>query len=223
MGAMGRQRRAATAALVGTLAVFGLHLAAIAPAAQADKLFWTNADANSIAFANLAGGGGGTHAGLALATTSHRLVPIAAGQFEGHTWTLEMGRHGAKRCYQLRLRDKPVQMASTMCEANRQPRRLWKRVTGVSGTSASVELNITRPSVRRLKLLLGHPGSHQPPNWVTLPTRELTSAGAQATQLGHNFRYAVITGRGPFLCVKKVRAFSGSGQLLQSLSVPCEA
>src|SRR5262249_683161 len=110
----------------------------------------------------------------------------------------------------------------TECEANRLPPELWQRRFGSANESDAIELDVTRPEVWRLKLLLGHPGSSRRSTWKVFHTRAISSALAERTHIDPNFRYAVLTGRGPNLCVEKVRAFSRSGQRLEAISVPCE-
>jgi len=147
-------------------------------------------------------------------------VVAASGKVSGHRWTLEAGRERGQRCFKLSLAAQTLGIATT-CEAPVEPPRLWSRIVGNSDETASVELNITAPGVSRLKLLLGHPGRGSF-TWWTGPTRSLSKAEASQAHLKANFRFAVLAGRGPNLCVEKVRAFDRDGHLLESMSVPCE-
>ncbi len=147
-------------------------------------------------------------------------VVAASGKVSGHRWTLEAGREEGKRCFKLSLAAQTLGIATT-CEAPAEPPRLWSRIVGNSDETASVELNITVPRVARLKLLLGHPG-HGRSTWWGGPTRALSKTQASQVHLSTNFRFVVLAGRGPNLCVEKVRAFDRDGHLLESISVPCE-
>jgi hypothetical protein len=159
-------------------------------------------------------------------------VPVAQGKFAGRTWSLGVaGGHG-RHCYSLGL-GRTGQVGGSgdveTCGPASLPKEDWRRVTGASdeNDSASVELNVTSTRVRRLNLLLGHPGplepgSHsRPPTWHSFPTRIITPAEAAEAHLERDFRFAVLTGRGN-LCVEGVRAFDSKGQLVEKLSVPCE-
>jgi hypothetical protein len=55
-----------------------------------------------------------------------------------------------------------------------------------------------------------------------MPTHLITAAQAAEAHLKRNFRFAVLSGRGPNLCVEKVRAFDRDDVLLEGISVPCE-
>lgn len=147
-------------------------------------------------------------------------VVAASGKVSGHRWTLEAGRQRGQRCFKLSLAAHTLGIATT-CEMPVEPPKLWNRVVGNSDETASVELNITSPRVSRLKLLLGHPG-RGPSTWWAGPTRSLSKTEASQAHLNANFRFAVLAGRGPNLCVEKVRAFDRAGHLLESMSVPCE-
>jgi hypothetical protein len=117
----------------------------------------------------------------------------------------------------------PYSGTVTYCEAGGRPPDLWQRRVGNADESSAVELDITSPRVRKLELLLGHPGRHsRPSTWETVATRMMSPAQAAEAHLARNFRFAVLTGRGANLCVEKVRSFDREGGLLESLSVPCE-
>jgi hypothetical protein len=160
-------------------------------------------------------------AAVVSADRSGNYVVAASGKASGHRWTLEAGRERGQRCFKLSLAAQTLGIATT-CETPAEPPRLWSRIVGNSDETASVELDITAPRVSHLKLLLGHPGSRGPSTWWAGPTRSLNEAEASQAHLKANFRFVVLAGRGPNLCVEKVRAFDRDGRLLESLSVPCE-
>jgi hypothetical protein len=160
---------------------------------------------------------------VATGEPSPAYVKVATGKVAGHTWSLGVGASHGQRCYKLSLGSRFYGETTGCEESTRAPGQLWRRLTGASDESASVELDVTSARVWRLKLLLGHPGRDSPaPTWQTVPTRMISPAQAASAHLKRNFRFAVLTGRGPNLCVEKVRAFDREGSLLKKLSVPCE-
>lgn len=159
---------------------------------------------------------------IAVADTPESYVPVASGKFAGRTWTLGAVGDRSRRCFALTLMI-PYSGTVTYCEAGGRPPDLWQRRVGNSDESSAVELDITSTRVRKLELLLGHPGRHsRPSTWETVTTRIISPTQAAEAHLGRNFRFAVLTGRGANLCVEKVRAFDQGGELLESFSVPCE-
>jgi hypothetical protein len=162
-------------------------------------------------------------AAVATGDPSSSYVKVAAGKVAGHTWSLGVGASHGRRCYKLSLRSRFYGETTGCEESTRSPDQLWRRLIGASDESASVELDVTSTRVWRLRLLLGHPGRQsRAPTWQTMPTRTISPAQAASADLERNFRFAVLTGRGPNLCVEKVRAFDREGNLLEKLSVPCE-
>jgi hypothetical protein len=162
-------------------------------------------------------------AAVAMGELSPTYVKVAIGKVAGHTWSLGVGASHGQRCYKLSLSSRFYGETTTCGESIGAPSQLWRRLTGASDESASVELDVTSTRVWRLRLLLGHPGRQsRAPTWQTMPTRTISSAQAASAHLERNFRFAVLTGRGPNLCVEKVRAFDREGNLLERLSVPCE-
>jgi hypothetical protein len=164
----------------------------------------------------------GLVAALAIADTPESYVGVARGKVAGEQWTLGLASHRGRRCFALGLLGQ-FYGETSYCEAAGEPPELWQRRTGNADERAAVEIDVTTPRVRKLKLLLGHPGGHPVrPTWETMPTRLITAAQAAEAHLKRNFRFAVPSGRGPNLCVEKVRAFDRNGVLLESISVPCE-
>lgn len=164
----------------------------------------------------------GLLAAIAIAGAPESYVRVAAGRVAGEQWTLGLAGHRGRRCFALGLLGQTYGVAS-YCEAAGQPPELWQRRTGNADEDAAVEIDVTTPRVRKLKLLLGHPGGHPDrPTWQTVSTRLITSAQAAETHLKRNFRFAVLSGHGPNLCVEEVRAFDRKGTLLENISVPCE-
>ena len=163
----------------------------------------------------------------ALAGPSPRFLPVASGRFLGRTWSLGIEKANDRRCYELSLGGR-IGGGDSVCESNRQFNEPWSRRLGESdlNNSASVELDITSPQVRRLELLLGHPPAtprspHRKPTWLNVATREITGAQAAKAHVNKAFRFAIVAGAGN-LCVEKVRAFDSSGRLLENITVPCE-
>lgn len=162
-------------------------------------------------------------AGLANAASPESYVQVATGRVAGDMWTLGIARQGRRRCFSLDLLGNGSTVTSS-CESAAKPPEIWQRRTGLADESASIELDLTQPRVRRLKLLLGHPGG-QPerrPSWTTVFPQLITSTEAADAHLSRDFRFAVLSGSGANLCVEKVRAFDGRGRLIESISVPCE-
>jgi hypothetical protein len=159
---------------------------------------------------------------LAIAGTPESYIVVARGKVAGEQWTLGLASHRGRRCFALGLLGQNYAVTS-YCEAAGEPPELWQRRTGNADERAAVEIDVTTPQVRKLKLLLGHPGGHPArAAWETMPTRLITPAQAAEAHLKRNFRFAVLSGRGANLCVEKVRAFDRNGVLLESISVPCE-
>jgi hypothetical protein len=159
----------------------------------------------------------------AIAGIPENYVQVAAGKVAGERWTLGLAGHRRQRCFSLGLMGQYYGSIS-FCETGGEPPELWQRRVGNSDESASVELSVTTPRVRKLRLLLGHPrGLPGRTTWETVPTHLITSAQAAGTHLERNFRFAVLSGPGPNLCVEKVRAFDRKGNLLEAITVPCES
>ena len=163
-------------------------------------------------------------AAVGVSVATEKYVRVDGGKVAGQRWTLTMSRRGSKmRCYRVVLEDWGIDEVAR-CENIYHSREwLWRRVTGVADEFAALELDVTAPSVRRLKLLIGHPGSNgRPSAWQSVVTRRLSRAQARRVGLARNFRYVVLASRGRNLCVEKVLAFDRLGHRLGGFSVPCE-
>jgi hypothetical protein len=162
-------------------------------------------------------------AAVAMGSPSETYVEVASGKVAGHRWNLGVLAYNGRRCFKLSLTGRTYGETTACGESTAAPSQLWRRLSGASDESASVELDLTSTRVWRLTLLLGHPGLHpRHSTWQSVPTRMISPAQATSAHLTRNFRFAVLTGRGPNLCVEKVRAFGREGNLLEKLSVPCE-
>lgn len=147
-------------------------------------------------------------------------VDIAGGRIGSSAWGLATSHNRDDlRCYRLLLAGGQV----SACESDRRPLRPWRRVVGLGNESAAVELDVTAPSVRRLRLFIAHPGKHgERAAWQSVNTQSISLRQARQAQVKRDFRFAVLTGRGSNLCVEKVVAFDRAGRVLEKLEVPCE-
>lgn len=159
---------------------------------------------------------------VAVANLADTYVTVAAGKFGAHTWNLGVAAsYPNKRCYDLSLRDRGYGSV-TACESNDRPHTPWRRVAGVAGETAALELDVTSSNVRYLRLLLGHPGLRKKAStWRLVRTRKIGAVQSARAGLEPIFRFAVLTGRGD-LWVEKVVAFGRTGNVIEKLSVPCE-
>ena len=108
----------------------------------------------------------------ALAGPSPRFLPVASGRFLGRTWSVGIAKANDRRCYELSLGGR-IGGGDSVCESNRQFNEPWSRRLGESdlNNSASVELDITSPQVRRLD-----PSAGSSPRDATEPTSEANMA-----------------------------------------------
>lgn len=134
------------------------------------------------------------------------------------------GSHG-ERCFQLRLAGGNWgRSKSAICDQRIPMHWQWQRVFGAGGRAdryPDVEVSISSLRVTRVNLFLAHPASSRPANWHSYELRSLDRAKARRAHVKRDFRYAVLTGRGT-TCVKKVRAFDRTGELVEARSLPCE-
>jgi hypothetical protein len=162
-------------------------------------------------------------AGGATGRSETSYVVVATGRVAGQTWQFAtVGRGSDSRCYRLSFEDLTYGEV-TSCESVHRPMAVWRRVIGIADDSAAIELDVVAPNVRRLKLLVGHPGRHERPSeWQSMQTRLVSAGQAERANVDRQFRFAVLASRGSNLCVEEVRAFSGADHLLKRLEVPCE-
>jgi hypothetical protein len=150
---------------------------------------------------------------------------VDAGRLADSRWSLGVGAAPGERCFQLRLSGGNAgTFRAAICDQRIPMHWQWQRVFGVGGGNGPfpvVELSISSSRVRRVNLLLGHPGMHRPPNWHAYEMRLLKPGEAKRAHLKRAFRFAVLTGLGN-LCVTKVRAFDRDGDLVEARSMPCE-
>jgi hypothetical protein len=85
----------------------------------------------------------------------------------------------------------------------------------------SVELDLTSPRIRTLRLLLGHPVSGKPATWQELRTRVLNRKQARISHLPRDFRFAVVT-EIESACVEAVEGRDRWGHVVLDEKVPCE-
>ena len=159
---------------------------------------------------------------IAGAVSNGKKVRVAHGRFAHRTWSLAVQGQGHHRCFELQL-DGPIQSsASGTCGPERRP-PLWSRVMGMSdlNDSASVELDVTRNRVRRMRLKIGHPKSNRPSEWIHVKNRRITRRQARKAGVDRNFRFAVLHSRGS-LCVKAFVLFDREGDRIEKQRVPCE-
>jgi hypothetical protein len=155
--------------------------------------------------------------------SSGQQVRVAQGRVAHHYWALKVqGRH-QRRCYELSLRSKSVVNAVGTCTSDRHRPPMWRRLVGATGgnNAATVELNITRTRVRKMRVRIGHPNTDRPPNWIRVHNRRITRREARKASVRRNFRFAVLHSRGT-LCVKRVILFNREGHRIDDQRVPCE-
>jgi hypothetical protein len=148
---------------------------------------------------------------------------IDSGELGGQSWYVQVaGGNRGRRCFEVVLRGRGNSSMAT-CEADVRPAGLWQRVAGISNSSASVELDVTAPSIKHLKVRLGHPGRFKrPSSWQVLQTRKLSSSQMRESGVHGAFRFAAIASDGSNLCVERAIGFSQSGDVVLRKSLPCE-
>jgi hypothetical protein len=161
--------------------------------------------------------------------TSTHYVRVGKGSFAGRSWAVAIAGPDHQRCFELSFHGKFSSSDAGSCQGPPRGGRLgpppiWSRILGGSdlNDSASVQLHMTQTRVRRLKLLVGHPGSGSGPTWVHIRTRRVSPVEARRAHLKDNFRFAVLHGLGA-LCVKKVVALDRAGRRIRSFGVSCES
>jgi hypothetical protein len=150
-----------------------------------------------------------------------RYVTVDEGRIAETAWSLAVGAGEEKRCYRLTMEGSGDFTQGMVCGREVPRFHLWDPLFGSSGGDASAVVSTSAPEVRRVNLLLAHPGSERGTNWHSFQMRLLTEDEARRARLKRDFRYAVLTGVGE-LCVKKVRAFDFRGRLLEKRDTPCE-
>jgi hypothetical protein len=150
-------------------------------------------------------------------------IVIDSGELSGQSWHAQLTEGNRdRRCFELVLRGRGYSRTAK-CEADDRPAMLWQRVAGISNHSASVQLDITAPSIRRLKMRLGHPGSSKRRStWRVLQTRKLSTSQMRESGIHGAFRFAAIASRGSNLCVERLIGFGRRGDVVLRKSVPCE-
>jgi hypothetical protein len=134
-----------------------------------------------------------------------------------------MARIHGERCYRLATVRSSWGSDLRVCGREVPSKVTWRRVVGSSGDGrgASVELELTSPRVRSLRLLLGHPRGADEPTWERFNTRVLNAAQAEISHMPRDFRFAVVVEPHDF-CVEAVEAFDRRGVLIEDEAVPCE-
>lgn len=150
-----------------------------------------------------------------------RFVTVDEGRIGETAWSLAIGAGEERRCYRLTMVGPGGFTEAKVCDQGIPRFHLWDPLFGSSGDNASAVVSTSAPEVRRVNLLLAHPGSERDSNWHSFRMRLLTEDEARRAHLERDFRYAVLTGIGE-LCVKKVRAFDFRGGLLEMRNTPCE-
>lgn len=92
---------------------------------------------------------------------------------------------------------------------------------GDNNESATVELDITRPRVRNMRLKIGHPRTNRKPEWIRVRNRRITRHQAEEANVRRNWRFAVLYSRGT-LCVERVILFNRNDHKIDDQRVPCE-
>jgi hypothetical protein len=126
--------------------------------------------------------------------------------------------HHRHRCLRLTL-FADVRGSGEVCEREHRPVGNWQRLLGIgdNNDNPTIELDVTRKRVRKLRLLLG-PDDR---SWHRFHTHRISRAEARAAHVSPDFRYAILHRR-QTLCVEKVKTFDRAGKQLDNFRVPCE-
>ena len=162
-------------------------------------------------------------ASIATAGTSGRFVRAATGEVGGVRWSVRMARVHGERCFSLLTLRGKWGGEGTVCGGASFLHRPWSRILGDAGADGepSVELDLAKPRVRTLNVLLGHPVSGNPASWHEFPTHVLNVRQARISHMPRDFRFAVITEL-ESACVEAVEGLDRWGHVVVDEEIPCE-
>jgi hypothetical protein len=162
----------------------------------------------------------GLLAAAAFGSHGTHLVTVAEGGAGLDRWEVAIG---SNRDHEPCFRVNSGSLGLITCGGLLAPEGEWARRAGASAdeTGRSVEVNVTSPRVRRLRLLIGHPDSGRKPSRRWFSPQLLTEKQAGEAHLSRNFRYVVFTERGES-CVEGVKGLDRRGRAVVDERVPCE-
>jgi hypothetical protein len=157
-------------------------------------------------------------AGVALGSRGTHLTTVASGGTGPGRWKVAIGNN--------RSGEPCVRIGSEtggLITCGEEPESNWRRVAGfpAAGSRPWLEVDMTSPRVRVLRLLIGDPGSGRKPTWRRFSPALLTLEQAREARMPRDFRYVVVTEAGD-ACVEGVKGLDRRGRVLLDERVPCD-